>query len=154
MRSHLKALKERFSDLLADCEIKEFSGTDYAYWCKECSEASNIEKGHKVVSSAFAEHFRRTRNAVDDPSDLFLDGPTLAYRRALRDYPIKRYLQHIRVPVVLFLNSERIEQNWQEYQHQATRFISDAMRIAMNDTARDTAPFLKVDEVFPPHFLA
>lgn len=29
--SHLEALKERFSDVLADCEIKEFSGTDYAF---------------------------------------------------------------------------------------------------------------------------
>ncbi len=31
LRSHLEALKENFSDLLADCEIKEFAGTDYAY---------------------------------------------------------------------------------------------------------------------------
>ena len=29
--SHLDELKERFSDLLADCEIKEFAGTDYAF---------------------------------------------------------------------------------------------------------------------------
>lgn len=31
VRSHLDALKENFSDLLTDCEIKEFAGTDYAY---------------------------------------------------------------------------------------------------------------------------
>ena len=31
VRSHLEALKERFADLLADCEINEFAGTDYAY---------------------------------------------------------------------------------------------------------------------------
>lgn len=31
VRSHLEALKANFSDLLADCEIKEFAGTDYAY---------------------------------------------------------------------------------------------------------------------------
>ena len=31
VRKHLEALKERFSDLLADCEIKEFAGTDYAF---------------------------------------------------------------------------------------------------------------------------
>lgn len=31
VRNHLEALKEKFSDLLADCEIMEFSGTDYAY---------------------------------------------------------------------------------------------------------------------------
>jgi hypothetical protein len=31
VRSHLEALKERFSDLLVDCEIKDFSGTDYAF---------------------------------------------------------------------------------------------------------------------------
>lgn len=29
--SHLEALKERFCDLLADCEIMEFAGADYAY---------------------------------------------------------------------------------------------------------------------------
>ena len=27
----MEALKDRFSDLLADCEIKGFAGTDYAF---------------------------------------------------------------------------------------------------------------------------
>jgi hypothetical protein len=31
LRSHLKALKEHFPDLLGDCEILESAGTDYAY---------------------------------------------------------------------------------------------------------------------------
>jgi hypothetical protein len=31
VRSHLDALKERFPDLLAECEIKDFPGTDYAF---------------------------------------------------------------------------------------------------------------------------
>ena len=31
LRSHLEALKERFSNLLANCEIMEFTGTDYAF---------------------------------------------------------------------------------------------------------------------------
>ena len=31
VRDHLEALKERFSELLADCEIKENAGTDYAF---------------------------------------------------------------------------------------------------------------------------
>ena len=31
VRSHLEALKEHFSYLLADCEIKESAGTDYAF---------------------------------------------------------------------------------------------------------------------------
>jgi hypothetical protein len=31
LRTHLDSLKEHFSELLADCEIREFSGTDYAY---------------------------------------------------------------------------------------------------------------------------
>lgn len=31
LKSHLDALKERFPELLGDCEIKEFSGTDYAF---------------------------------------------------------------------------------------------------------------------------
>jgi hypothetical protein len=31
VRSHLKALKERFPDLLGDSEIHEFAGTDYAF---------------------------------------------------------------------------------------------------------------------------
>jgi hypothetical protein len=31
VRSHLDAIRERFPDLLADCDIKEFVGTDYAY---------------------------------------------------------------------------------------------------------------------------
>lgn len=31
VRSHLETLREHFSDVLSDCEIKEFAGTDYAY---------------------------------------------------------------------------------------------------------------------------
>ncbi len=31
VRGHLEALKKRFPDLLGDCEIREFAGTDYAY---------------------------------------------------------------------------------------------------------------------------
>ena len=31
LRSHLKALQERFPDLLGDCDIQEFVGTDYAF---------------------------------------------------------------------------------------------------------------------------
>ena len=31
IRNHLAALKDRFADMLADCEIMEFSGTDYAF---------------------------------------------------------------------------------------------------------------------------
>lgn len=31
VRGHLDALKKRFSELLGQCEIQEFAGTDYAY---------------------------------------------------------------------------------------------------------------------------
>ena len=31
VRNHLESLKDRFSDLLGDCEVKEFAGTDYAF---------------------------------------------------------------------------------------------------------------------------
>ena len=31
VRGHLDALKERLPDLLGDCEIKAFAGTDYAF---------------------------------------------------------------------------------------------------------------------------
>ena len=31
VRSHLEALKQRFADLLGDCEIQASAGTDYAF---------------------------------------------------------------------------------------------------------------------------
>lgn len=31
LRTHLEGLKDRFPNLLGECEIKEFVGTDYAY---------------------------------------------------------------------------------------------------------------------------
>ncbi len=31
VRGHLEALKKRFSDLLGQCDIQEFAGTDYAF---------------------------------------------------------------------------------------------------------------------------
>jgi hypothetical protein len=31
VRKHLEALQRRFSDLIGDCEVRDFTGTDYAY---------------------------------------------------------------------------------------------------------------------------
>lgn len=31
LRNHLESLKKRFADLLGECEIHEFAGTDYAF---------------------------------------------------------------------------------------------------------------------------
>ena len=31
LRTHLEALKDRFPDLLGECDIKDFVGTDYAF---------------------------------------------------------------------------------------------------------------------------
>lgn len=31
VRGHLEALKKRFPDLLGECDVQDFGGTDYAY---------------------------------------------------------------------------------------------------------------------------
>ena len=31
VRAHIEALKKRFPDLLSQCEVQEFTGTDYAF---------------------------------------------------------------------------------------------------------------------------
>ncbi|GAG13879.1 unnamed protein product [marine sediment metagenome] len=59
----MEAIKEQFSDILADCEIKEFAATDYAFrifvpktaWSKVLAELTN-EMYYDNFKSKVARH--------------------------------------------------------------------------------------------------
>ena len=63
VRRHLETLRERFTDLLGDSEIKEFSGTDYSFrifvpkviWSKIVAELTN-ELDYDNFKSEVARH--------------------------------------------------------------------------------------------------
>lgn len=63
VRQHLEALKERFPDLLGDCEIRDSAGTDYAYrlftskasWTQVLAGLSD-ETDYDNFKSAVARH--------------------------------------------------------------------------------------------------
>jgi len=70
VRGHLEALKQRFPDLLGDCEIQEFVGTDYAFrlfinkavWI-EVVAALAEEIDYDNFKSKAADHQGRTGSA-------------------------------------------------------------------------------------------
>ena len=63
LRKHLEALKNRFPDLLGQCEIREFAGTDYAFrifvdkpaWCEVLSRLAE-ETDYDNFKSEVARH--------------------------------------------------------------------------------------------------
>jgi len=63
LRTHLEALQNQFADLLADIDIKEFAGTDYAFriflpkstWSQVVAELTN-ELDYDNFKSKVAQH--------------------------------------------------------------------------------------------------
>jgi hypothetical protein len=72
IRGHLKALKNRFSDLLGQSEIQEFAGTDYAFrifvdkpvWSQVLSGLAE-ETDYDNFKSAVARHQGRAGAAYE-----------------------------------------------------------------------------------------
>src|SRR5580704_3867426 len=72
IRGHLKALKSRFPDLLGQCEIQEFAGTDYAFrlfvdkpvWSQVLSGLAE-ETDYDNFKSEVARHQRRAGTAYE-----------------------------------------------------------------------------------------
>jgi hypothetical protein len=75
VRGHLKALKNRFPDLLGQCEIREFAGTDYAFrlfvdkpvWSQVLSGLAE-ETDYDNFKSAVARHQGRAGAAYEHSS--------------------------------------------------------------------------------------
>jgi hypothetical protein len=72
VRKHLEALKERFPDLLGQCGIQEFAGTDYAYrifvdkraWCQVVSGLAE-DTNYDNFKSEVARHQGRQGAAYE-----------------------------------------------------------------------------------------
>ena len=72
------------------------------------------------------------------------------YRKALLDYPIAPYLRTIRVPSVLFLNSERIMRDWRTYQPIAVELTMAHIRQRIQNAEQNIDPvFDGVEQLFP-----
>ena len=73
VREHLEALKERFPDLLGECDIQESSGTDYAFrlfveksvW-PQVLVALNEEMDYDNFKSEVARHQGRSGAAYEN----------------------------------------------------------------------------------------
>jgi hypothetical protein len=73
VRGHLEALKKRFPDLIGQCEIQEFVGTDYAFrifldkqvWSQVVAGLAE-ETDYDNFKSAVARHQGRAGPAYED----------------------------------------------------------------------------------------
>ena len=117
------------------------------YWCSEC------QTGHKLSTSRFLSHFDKMWSGLKaaTPEDILHEGIPLAYRKALKDYPIAPYLRAIRPPSVLFLNRAKIDDgdSWTAYAASASAIITGHLVRRIQSTERDTLFFDRVDELFP-----
>ncbi len=140
-------------DRLARFPRGDYSGVDLLfvvlgqikkYWCSLCKE------GHYLSRSS--QHFFEAWKAVKNhsPAEILHEGMALNYRKALLDYPIAPYLRTIRVPSVLFLNSERIMKDWRTYQPKVLSLIKTHISQRIQDPERNTNPvFVGVEQLFP-----
>ena len=105
-----------------------------------------------------SSHFNEVWEAVKNvsPLDILHEGVAMNYRKALLDYPIVPYLMAIRAPLVLFLNSEKIKNDWQAYQPKALNLIKTHVSRRVREVDRNpiwaepAAPvFVGIEELFP-----
>jgi len=120
------------------------------FWCPRCATWHDI----LGPSSHFNEAWEAVKNI--SPLDILHEGVAMNYRKALLDYPIVPYLMAIRAPLVLFLNSEKIENDWQAYQAKALNLIKTHVSQRVREADRNptwaepAAPvFVGVEELFP-----
>jgi hypothetical protein len=140
-------------DRLARLPRGDYSGVDLLfivpgqikrYWCSLCKQ------GHYLSRSS--QHFPEAWKAVkaNSPVEILHEGLAMNYRKALLDYPIAPYLQTIRVPSVVFLNSERIMNDWRTYKPIALKLIKTHISQRIQDANRNINPvFVGVEQLFP-----
>ncbi len=140
-------------DRLARFPRGDYSGVDLLfivlgqikrYWCSLC------KRGHSLSRSS--QHFPEAWEAVKNssPVEILHEGLVMNYRKALLDYPIAPYLRTIRAPSVLFLNSDRIMNDWRTYQPKVLSLIKTHIRNRIQNADRNTNPmFVGVEELFP-----
>jgi hypothetical protein len=140
-------------DRLARFPRGDYSGVDLLfivlgqikrYWCSLC------KRGHHM--SRDSQHFSEAWEAVknNSPAEILHEGMAMNYRKALLDYPIAPYLRTIRTPSVLFLNSERIMNDWRTYQPTVLSLVKTHISERIRDPDRNTNPvFVGVEQLFP-----
>jgi hypothetical protein len=97
------------------------------------------------------KHFSEAWKAAkaSSPVEILHEGLAMNYRKALLDYPIAPYLRTIRVPSVLFLNSERIINDWRTYQPIVLQLIKTHISQRIHDAERNANPiFVGVEQLF------
>jgi len=144
-------------DRLARLPRGDYSGVDLLfivagqirrYWCSACN------RGHYL--SGPSEHFSDAWRAATagSPVEILHAGLATNYRKALLDYPIAPYLRTIRVPSVLFLNSERIMSDWRTYETIAAALIDGHVRRRLESAERNTDPVFEGLEQLLPESVA
>ncbi len=140
-------------DRLARFPRGDYSGVDLLfivlgqikkYWCSLCKRAHHVSRD--------SQHFSKAWEAVKDhsPAEILHEGMAMNYRKALLDYPIAPYLRTIRAPSVLFLNSERVMNDWRTYQPTVLSLVTTHIRRRIQDPDRNTNPvFVGVEQLFP-----
>jgi hypothetical protein len=140
-------------DRLARFPRGDYSGVDLLfvvlgqmrrYWCSLC------KRGHSLSRSS--RHFLESWQAVKNksPVEILHKGLATSYRKALVDNPTAPYLRAIRAPSVLFLNSEKISNDWRTYQSTVLKVIKTHIGQRIQDAERNADPvFVGVEQLFP-----
>ncbi len=118
-----------------------------SYKCCKC------EGGHRIVPAKVDECFSKSwEHFQSDQASILHEGTPVRYRIALHDYPIASYLEKLRPPVVLFLNSKRIANDWESYRKTVVRRISSIVADMLSKNTREAIQFRGIEELLPSHY--
>lgn len=116
------------------------------FYCGDCRAGHRLSNNKKVRCLST---FLATNPDEDGFMTLIHEGKAANFKKALIDYPIRKYLHNIRPPSVLFLNARKITSDWQAYRERALGWIEESIgRILLAKECTETH-LINVRELLP-----
>ena len=115
------------------------------FYCEACGSGHKISNTGKLRCLALwlQDH------PEDGHTQLFQEGKAAAFRKALLDYPISKYLHNIRPPSVIFLNLTKVRTAWDTYETHALQLIQGTLQGIISQNGNRQSLFRGVHELLP-----
>jgi len=117
------------------------------FYCSRC------RAGHKLSNSKTLGCLNNILGANPDEDaclTLIHEGKAANFRKALIDYPIRKYLHNISPPTVLFLNFRKVRSDWEAYRDSALDWIEKSIVRIISTEEQAETHLINVRELLPP----
>lgn len=117
-----------------------------AFYCRDCKGGHKLSNGAK--QTCFTKQFGMCRDDVTFRS-LLHEGKPANFKKALIDYPIGDYLKNIAPPTVLFLNVNKVKDEWDAYRDHAIQLVQKEVNHIVSSPPQRETRLVCVCELMP-----